>query len=67
VTACADLDDSQCAVLSEAVNYLVQTDDEKTDLHRPIGFDDGSEVVEAVLRRLTPPTSAGTDSAPPTT
>ncbi|WP_214370455.1 hypothetical protein [Pseudonocardia sp. H11422] len=67
VTGWADLDDGQRAILSEAVRYFVQTDDEENDLHSPIGFDDDAEMVEAALRRLTPPGAAGTGSASPTT
>ena len=46
------LDVEERAVLTDAVTYLVQTDDEEDDLRSPIGFEDDAEVVEAALTRL---------------
>ena len=47
-----DLDAEQRSVLSEAVTYLVRTDDEENDLLSPIGFEDDAEIVEAALRNI---------------
>ena len=47
-----DLDAEQRSVLTEAVTYLVRTDDDEDDLRSPIGFEDDAEVVEAALRKL---------------
>jgi hypothetical protein len=47
-----DLDAEQRTVLSDAVTYLVRTDDEEDDLRSPIGFEDDAEVVEAALTKI---------------
>lgn len=60
------LDGEQRRILSEAVTYLVQTDDEEDDFRSPIGFEDDTEVVAAALRRIRQLTEARTGSAHPT-
>jgi hypothetical protein len=47
-----DLVPAQRRTLSEAVTYLVRTDDEEDDLRSPIGFEDDSAVVAAALRQI---------------
>lgn len=48
-----ELADDQRQTLSEAVAYLVHTDDDEDDLYSPIGFDDDAEVVDKALARIT--------------
>jgi uncharacterized membrane protein YkvA (DUF1232 family) len=62
----AGWDERQRQVLTDAVGYLVackDDEDDEDDLHSPIGFEDDATVVEAALRRLTQPESAGMGSA----
>jgi hypothetical protein len=47
-----DLDAEQRTLLTDAVTYLVRTDDEENDLRSPIGFEDDAEVVEAALEGI---------------
>jgi len=47
-----DLDATQRTLLTDAVAYLVRTDDEEDDLHSPIGFEDDAAVVEAALAEV---------------
>ena len=44
---------TQRALVSDAIRYFVQTNDEEDDLRSPVGFEDDTEVVEAVLRRIS--------------
>ncbi len=39
-------------MLTDAVTYLVRTDDEEDDFLSPISFEDDAEVVEAALRKI---------------
>ena len=48
-----DLEPTQRALVSDAIRYFVQTNDEEDDLRSPVGFEDDTEVVEAVLRRIS--------------
>ncbi|MBP2366707.1 GmrSD restriction endonuclease domain-containing protein [Pseudonocardia parietis] len=48
-----EYDAEQRGVLTQAVSYLVRTDDEENDLRSPVGFDDDAEVVEVALRRIS--------------
>ncbi len=50
--AWSSFDAEQRRTLSEAVAYLVRTDDQEDDLRSPIGFEDDAEVVEAALRAV---------------
>lgn len=61
------LDSEQRRILSEAVTYLIRTDDEEDDLQSPIGFEDDAEVVTAALRRVRQLAEARMDSERPTT
>lgn len=61
------LDGEQRRILSDAVAYLVRTDDEEDDLQSPIGFEDDADVVAAALRRIRRLTEARTGSEHPTT
>lgn len=62
-----DLDGEQRQILSEAVTYLVRTDDEEDDVQSPIGFEDDTEVVAAALRRIRQLAEARTGSERRTT
>lgn len=46
------LDAEQRTLLTDAVAYLVRTDDEEDDLRSPIGLEDDAEVIEATLARI---------------
>ncbi len=62
-----ELTDDQRQILSEAVAYLVRTNDDEDDLQSPIGFEDDAEVVNTALERVRRQGTGGTDSERPTT
>lgn len=62
-----DLDGDQRRILTEAVTYLVRTDDEEDDVQSPIGFEDDTEVVATALRRIRQLAEVRTGSERPTT
>ncbi|MDQ2709009.1 MAG: hypothetical protein M3Z25_15850 [Actinomycetota bacterium] len=50
--AWSSFDAEQRRTLSEAVAYLVRTDDQEDDLRSPIGLEDDAEVIDAALRAV---------------